>query len=147
MLKSKIDQDLKAALLAGDKAKAEVLRLIKSAILYEEVAKKVRDTGLPDEDILVVLARESKKRTESAEMYDKGDRPERAAAERAEKEIIDSYLPEQLSNEELQKIVADVISVNQDAQMGQVIGLVRAKVGQSADGGRIAATVKAALQK
>lgn len=144
-LKQQLDQDIKAAMLAGEKSKAEVLKSLKSAILYEEVAQKVRDTGLTDEQVLVVFAREAKKRGESAELYNKAGESERAATELAEKEIIDAYLPKQMSDEDLEAVVAQVLAENPSAQMGQVIGAVRAKVGQSAEGGRIAAAVKSKL--
>lgn len=145
MLKDTLNQDIKTALLGGDKLKAEVLKALKSAILYEEVALKVRDTGLPDDKILVVLAREAKKRAESAEIYKNAGHPDRADVELAEKAIIDEYLPKQLTDEELTQIVGDVIASMDNPQMGSVIGAVKAKVGTSADGGRIAATVKSKL--
>lgn len=146
MLKDKLNADIKAAMLAGDKSRAEVLKSLKSAILYEEVAQKVRDEGLSDEQILPVLAREAKKRTESADLYKQGGQNDRAQVELAEKSIIDEYLPKQLSDEELQKTVDEVLqTLGAGAQMGQVIGQVKAKVGQAADGGRIAAIVKQKL--
>ncbi|MGH7196202.1 MAG: GatB/YqeY domain-containing protein [Candidatus Saccharimonadales bacterium] len=147
MLKEKLDQDIKAALLAGNKPEAEVLRSLKSAILYEEVAQKVRETGLDDAAIQKVFAREAKKRTESAEMYQKANENERAQKELDEKAIIERYLPQQLSDEELGKIVETAIgAAGPNAQLGQVIGMVKAQVGQSADGARIAAVVKAKLE-
>lgn len=144
-LKQQLDQDIKTALLSGDKSKAEVLKSLKSAVLYEEVAQKLRDTGLTDDQMLVVFAREAKKRGESAELYKKAGESDRAAAELSEKEIIDSYLPKQLSNEDLEAIVDEVVSQNPGANMGQLMGLVRAKVGQRAEGGRIAQVVKAKI--
>lgn len=145
MLKDKLNQDIKTALLGGNKQKAEVLKALKSAILYEEVALKVRGTGLPDDKILVVLAREAKKRAESAEIYKNAGHDDRANTELTEKAIIDEYLPKQLTNEELTQIVSDVIAGMDNPQMGPVIGAVKAKVGTSADGGRIAAAVKSKL--
>lgn len=145
MLKDKLAADLKQALLARDSFKVDALKNLKSAILYEEVAQKVRDKGLTDEQIQIVVAREAKKRAESAEMYTKAGADDRAKAELAEKEIIDAYLPKPISDSELQKIVDDVIATDSSAQMGQVIGAVRAKVGPTADGARIAAMVKAKL--
>ena len=147
MLKEQLQQDLKAAMLAGDKPKAEVLRGLKSAILYEEVAKGVKDTGLDDQSILVVLSREAKKRAESIELYRSAGENERASQEQIEKAIIDAYLPTQLSDEALNEAVDTAIAaLGASAQMGQVIGAVRQAVGQQADGGRIAAAVKAKLQ-
>lgn len=147
MLKAQIEQDLKQALLGGDKARAEVLRGLKSAILYEEVAQKVRDTGLPDEQILQVIAREAKKRTESADLYEKAGAIDRAETERSERKVLEVYLPAQLSDNELTAIVeAAIAQLGEGAHMGQVIGAVKQKVGQQADGGRIATAVKQKLQ-
>ena len=146
MLKDKLTKDIKTALLAGDKFTAEVLKSLKSAILYEEVAQKVRDTGLADDKIEVVLAREAKKRVESAGLYAKAGQQDRADSELREKEIIERYLPKQLSDDELAEVVSSVIAgLGDNAQMGPVIGAVKAKVGTSADGARIAAAVKAKL--
>lgn len=146
MLKDKLTADIKTALLSGDKFKAEVLKSLKSAILYEEVALKVREEGLPDDKIEQVLAREAKKRTDAADLYAKNGQQERAETELSEKAIIEQYLPKQLSNDELAAIAKDVIAaMGPNAQMGPVIGAVKAKVGTSADGARIAAAVKTAL--
>lgn len=145
-LKNQLNQDIKTSLLAGDKTKAEVLKSVKSAILYEEVAKKVRETGLSQEGVQSVLAREAKKRGESADMYKKAGEDARALTEQKEKEIIEEYLPKQLTNEELSVIVEEVIAdLGGDAQMGQVMGAVKSRVGVSADGGRIATIVKSKL--
>jgi uncharacterized protein YqeY len=146
MLKDKLNADIKTALLSGNKAKVEVLRSLKSAILYEEVAQKVREEGLNDQQIEVVLAREAKKRGESAEMFQKGGQADRAQIELGEKAMIEEYLPSQLNDEELSQVISQVIAgLGNNAQMGAVIGQVKAKVGQSADGGRIAALVKQKL--
>lgn len=145
-MKDKLNADIKTALLAGDKTRAEVLKSLKSAIQYEEVAMKMRDSGLSDEQVLTVYTREAKKRAESAEMYQQGGYTERAAAELAEKAIIEEYLPKQLSDEELEATVSETIKqLGGAAQIGSVIGQVRAKVGSTADGARIAALVKQKL--
>jgi uncharacterized protein YqeY len=147
-MQDKIDSDLKAALLAGDKTKTETLRTIKSALLNEAIAQNARDTGLSDEQIQKVLARESKKRQEAADLYQKGGSADRASAELAEKTVIDAYLPEQLSEAEVAKIVDDEVAkagspTMQD--MGRIIGAVRAKAGGTADGALIARLVKEKL--
>lgn len=145
-LKSRIEQDLKAALLGGEKSKVEVLRGLKSAILYAEVAEKSREKGLSDDQILAVLAKESKKRAESADIYSKAGEAVRANAELSEKNIIDEYLPAPVSDEDLSKIIDETVAGFGSApQMGQVIGEVRKKAGPSADGAKIAALVKAKL--
>jgi uncharacterized protein len=150
MLKEQIGQDLKQALLSGDKDRATTLRGLKSVILYAEVAKGVREAGLADEEIITLLAKEAKKRQESADLFTKGGADDRAAKELAEKKIIESYLPSQLSDEELQNAVDAAISEVGAADasgMGKVIGLVKQKVGASADGSRIAQMVKERLSQ
>lgn len=144
MLKTQLDQDLKAAMLAGDKTLVTTLRGLKSAILYAEVEKKVRESGLSDGEIIALFVKEAKKRQESAGFFKQGGNLEKAEAELAEKVIIEKYLPAQMSEEELAKVVDDCIVALQatPAQMGQVIGAVKAKVGANADGARIASLVK-----
>ena len=88
MLKLKLDTDLKAAMLAGDKTRVEVLKMLKSSILYKEVELGARDSGLNDEQIIDVLSKESKKRAEAAEMYEKAGRTEQANAEKFEQTVI-----------------------------------------------------------
>jgi uncharacterized protein YqeY len=146
MLETKLDADIKQALLGGDKPRAEVLRGLKSAMLYEKVAKNLREQGLTDEQFQAIVTREVKKRAESADLYAKAGAQDRADKELSEKVILEEYLPQQLTDEELNTIVNDVVSLQGDgAQMGQVIGAVRAKVGSQADGKRIADAVKAKL--
>lgn len=147
MLKTQLDQDLKAAMLAGDKVLVTTLRGLKSAILYAEVEKKARDMGLSDDEIVTLLAKEAKKRQESADLFRQGGNLEKAEAELAEKAVIEKYLPAQMSDDELAKVVDECIVTLQatSAQMGQVIGAVKAKVGANADGARIAALVKERL--
>lgn len=143
MLKERLTENIKTAMLAGDKPRVEVLRGLKAAILNEEVAKGVRDTGLSDEQIQQVFAREVKKRIEAADLYVKAGRQELADTENYQKGIIEEFLPQQLSDEELAGIVdAAIAELGEGAHMGQVIGAVKSKVGQSADGARIAAAVK-----
>ncbi len=148
MLKERIEQDLKKAMLGGDKQRVSTLRVIKSAILYVEVAKGKREDGLSNEETIDLLSKEAKKRQETADLYFKAGEKERAEAELAEKAIIDGYLPEQLLDEDLKKIVQEAISstgVTSVQQMGRVIGEVKKHAGNSADGGRIAKFVKEGL--
>lgn len=143
MLKERLTENVKTAMLAGDKPRVEVLRGLKAAILNEEVAKGVRDTGLSDDQIQQVFAREVKKRIEAADLYAKAGRQELADAENYQKGIIEEFLPQQLSDDELAEVVtAAIAELGDGVHMGQVIGAVKAKVGQSADGARIAAAVK-----
>ncbi len=149
-LKEQINNDLKTALLSGDRFLAEVLRGLKAAILNEEVATGAREQGLSDDSIEQIVAREVKKRFESADMYEKGDRIESAATERKEAELLSKYLPKQLENDELEAIVADKITelgAKDPSQMGLVIGAVKKEVGSSASGAMVAELVKEQLGK
>ena len=142
-LKARLDQVLKQALLGHDSFTATTIRGLKSAILYAEVAAHKRDEGLSDAEIQVVLAKEAKKRQESADLYVQGGRQELADSELREKALIETFLPAQISDQELTKLVDEVIAANPDVQMGQLIGLVKQQAGPGADGGRIAALVRA----
>ena len=147
-LKSQIDNDLKTALLGGDRFSAEVLRGLKAVILDEEVKQNKRDTGLDDETIEKLIVREVKKRQDSATQYEAANRPELVEAEKAESKVIEGYLPAQTSEEDIKKVVDETIAamgVSDMAGMGQVIGAVKSKLGNSADGGTIARLVKEAL--
>ena len=147
-LKQRVQDDIKAALLGGDRFAAETLRGLKAAILNEEVAQNKRDEGLADEEIEKIIAKEVKKRHESATLYGDNDRAESAADERREAEILSVYLPKQLSEAELQTIVDAKVSqlgASGMQAMGQVIGAVKADVGNSGDGALIAKLVKEKL--
>jgi len=147
-IKEKLTADLKASLLAGDKDRLAVVRSLKSVITYAEVAKGAPEAGLSDEDIIPLFAREAKKRQESAELYIKGGAPDRAEAELAEKQIITEYLPAQIDESAIRQLVEEAIAAtgaSSMAQMGQVIGAVKAKAGASADGSVIAKLVKERL--
>jgi uncharacterized protein YqeY len=147
-LKQRIDNDLKAALLGGDRFVTETLRGLKAAVLNEEVAQNKRDAGLDDTSIEQIIAREVKKRNESAALYEQNMREDSAADERREADILMQYLPKQLSEAELKTVVdAKVAEVGAtDAKMmGQVIAAVKKDVGTSADGAMIAKLVKEAL--
>lgn len=147
-IKEQIDADLKAALLGGDKTLAMTLRGIKAVILNEEVAQGKRESGLPDEEVVRLLQREAKKRQESADLYGQGGNAEKQQAELAEKEVIAQYLPEQLSEEDIAKLVdAAIVEIgNEQQNMGRIIGAVKQKAGGSADGALIAKIVKERLR-
>ncbi|HEY5668052.1 MAG TPA: GatB/YqeY domain-containing protein [Candidatus Saccharimonadales bacterium] len=149
MLKQRLEQDLKQALLGGDRERATIIRGLKSVILYAEVEKGNREEGLDDEVIIALFAKEAKKRQESADLYQKAGEADRAVAELHEKAVIEEYLPKQLTNEELTAIVEKAIAevgVSGPQAMGQVIGKVKAEVAGQADGARIARLVKEKLQ-
>lgn len=147
-LKQRITDDTKAALLGGDRFIGETLRNLKAAILNEEVATGRRDEGLDDAEIEKIIAREVKKRAESAKLYRDNGRPELAEPEEQEAEILKKYLPEQLSEEEVREIVrAKIAETNASgpAAMGQVIGAVKQAAGNAADGAVVARIVKEEL--
>ncbi len=148
MLEQKIEQDLKTALLAGDAQRVSVLRGLKSVLLNVKVATGKRDSGLSDEEVLPILGKEAKKRQESVDMYKQGGDQARADAEQAEKAIIEEYLPEQLSEADIAKLVDEAIQqtgAKGQQGMGKVIGAVRAKAAGQADGAVIARLTKEKL--
>ena len=149
-LKARITDEMKAALLGGNRFRGDVLRNVKAAILNEEVSLGKRDEGLNDAEVEKVLAREVKKRVESAELYRSNGRAELAESEEQEAEILREFLPEQLSEAEIMAIVKDVVASMDDVsmqKMGQVIGAVKQKVGNAADGALVAKIVKEKLTK
>ncbi|MEI8338737.1 MAG: GatB/YqeY domain-containing protein [bacterium] len=148
MLENRLKQDIKTALLAGDSAKATTLRGLHANLLDVKIKEGKRESGLTDEEVLKVFAKESKKRHESAELYKQGGSAERADKELAEKAIIDAYLPEQLSEDAVLKLIDEAITqtgASSMAEMGKVIGAVKGKAGSTADGALIAKLVKEQL--
>lgn len=147
-LKQRIADDTKAALLGGDRFIGETLRNLKAAILNEEVAAGKRDEGLTDEEIEKVIAREVKKRAESAKLYRDNGRPELAEPEEKEAAILKAYLPEQLSEDNIRELVKAKITETAaagPAGMGQVIGAVKQAAGNTADGALVARIAKEEL--
>lgn len=147
-LENRINQDLKAALLGGDKVTVETLRGLKAALLSVKVEQGKRDSGLTDDEVITILSKEAKKRQESADLFKQGGNQEKAAAELIEKALIETYLPAQLSEDEIVKLVDEAITATAASgpqAMGQVIGAVKAKAGASADGAVIARIAKERL--
>ena len=147
-LKEQIQNDLKAAMLSGDRFVSDVLRNLKASILNEEVATSKRDEGLDDTEVEKVLIREVKKRVEAAKLYRDNNRPELAEPEEQEAEVLKRYLPEQLDDDAIREVVRAKIAqlgVSGPQTMGQVIGAVKQDVGSSADGALIARIVKEEL--
>lgn len=148
-LKDRLRTDLTAAMKARDSLRAGTLRMVLTAVTNAEVAgTEARE--LSDDDLIGVLASEGKKRRESAEAFDAGHRPELAEKERAEAAVIAEYLPAQLSDDEISDLVAQTIEqlgVAGDGMkaMGRVMGALQPQVKGRADGGVVAAKVKAAL--
>ena len=148
-LKSKLQSDLNQAIKSRNTVVAETIRMVLSAITNEEVAGKEKKE-LSDAEVITVLTREAKKRREAAEAFEQGDGADRAAAERAEGEVIASYLPEQLSEDEIKKLISETIAAvgaSGPADMGKVMGALKAKVAGKADGALVSSLVKAALNK
>ena len=146
-LKATVQRDLTDAMRARDQVRSGTLRMVLTAITNEEVAG-TESRELTDDDVLKVLAKEAKKRKEAAAAYTGAGRPELAATEEAELEILEAYLPAQLSDDELAAIVAaaiDQTGATGVQQMGQVMKAASPVVAGRADGGRVAAVVKAAL--
>jgi uncharacterized protein YqeY len=140
--------DLTAAMKQRDQARVSTLRMALAAVTSAETAGATRG-ALDDEAVTAVLRTEVKRRVEAAEIYAEAGREEQAAGERAEAEILGSYLPPQLDDAALDAVVTEAIAslgaAGDPKAMGRVIGAVRAQVGDTADGGRIAAAVKAQL--
>ncbi|MFD8837291.1 GatB/YqeY domain-containing protein [Streptomyces griseofuscus] len=150
-LKSKLQDDLNAAIKERNELRSSTLRLTLSAITNEEVAGKQK-RELSDDEVLKVITREAKKRREAAEAFAKGGRAESAEREKAEGEVLAEYLPQQLSEDELDAIVAQAVAEARAAgaegprAMGAVMKIVNPKVAGQAEGGRVAAAVKKLLQ-
>lgn len=148
-LKDQLRADLTTAMKARDKETSGTLRMIMTSIGAAEVAGKDR-VELTDEQVLAVLTTEAKKRREAAAAFDEGGRAEMAEKERAELAVIVTYLPEQLTAEQIADIVAKAIEQTGAAAeglraMGKVMGIVSPQVKGRADGGAVAAEVKKQL--
>ncbi|MFJ8668495.1 GatB/YqeY domain-containing protein [Streptomyces sp. NPDC093600] len=149
-LKAKLQDDLNAAIKERDELRSSTLRLTLAAITKEEVAGKTK-RELSDDEVQKVIAKEAKKRREAADAFAQGGRAESAEREKAEGVILDAYLPQQLSDEELEQIVAAAVAEATSAgaegprAMGAVMKIVNPKVAGRAEGGRVAATVKKLL--
>ncbi|WP_181793003.1 GatB/YqeY domain-containing protein [Streptomyces sp. WELS2] len=150
-LKSKLQDDLNAAIKGRDELRSSTLRLTLAAITQEEVAGKAK-RELSDDEVLKVITREAKKRREAAEAFAQGGRAEQAEREKAEGEVLAEYLPKQLSDEELDVIVAQAVAEAKAAgaegprAMGAVMKIVNPKVAGRAEGGRVAASVRKLLE-
>ncbi len=147
-IKQKIQDDLKKAMLSGDKQVAAVLQGIKSALLYAEVEAGKREKGLSDDEALAVLGKEAKKRQESIELYKQGGSQDQADAEAFEKSIIENYLPAKLTDDELRAIINEELAKIDNPtikDMGMIIGAVKRRAGLAADGATLAKMVKESL--
>jgi uncharacterized protein YqeY len=146
-LKDRLQNDLTTAMKARDELRTATLRMVLTAVKNEEVAGGTA-RELDDAEVLKVLAREGKKRRESAEAYVAAGRTELADREVAEGGVIDEYLPAQLSDADLEALVAAAVAetgATSPQQMGAVMKVVTPRVAGRAEGGRVAAAVKRAL--
>ncbi len=149
-LKSRLQEDLTAAIRARDELTSSTLRLTLTAITKEEVGGKAA-RELSDDEVQKVIAKEAKKRREAAEAFTQGGRTESAERELAEGKILDAYLPQQLSDDELNAIVGQAVEeakatgAEGPRAMGAVMKIVNPKVAGRAEGGRVAAAVKKLL--
>jgi uncharacterized protein YqeY len=146
-LKDRLHAELNTAMKARDELTTATLRMTLSAITNEEVAgKQARE--LSDDEVLKVIARESKKRREAAEAFDGAGRTELAARERAEGAVLDGYLPQPLSDDELRDLVTAAVAeagATEPRQMGAVMKIVSPQVAGRADGRRVSDEVRRQL--
>lgn len=148
---NKIKDDLKQAMIAKNAEIVSVLRMLISALRNKEITlRKGEAAELTDDQVMEVVKSEIKKRKDAAETYRTGNRPELAEKEESEVKILEKYLPEQMSDEDLEKIVREVIAgmgaVTQ-ADFGKVMGQVMAKAKGMADGNKVSAMVKKVLSE
>lgn len=145
-LQERIDNDLKEAMRAKDAGRLGVLRMLKSAMKYAAIEKS--DVGLDDAAASQVIRKQVKQRQDSIESFEKGGRPELAAKEKEELEILNAYLPRGLSADELAALVRETISevgATSKAQMGAVMKALQPKVAGRADGRTLSAEVQKQL--
>lgn len=147
MLIDTIREDLTDAMKAKDPVRLRSLRAIIAAVQEAEVAGS-EATTLTDDEVQKVIAAQVKRRVEAAEAFDDADRPERAADERAEQEVLETYLPAALTEAELESLVVETLAEGgwtAKADMGQAMKAINAKVAGRADGRAVADLVKSRL--
>jgi uncharacterized protein len=136
-LQQRVDSDLKEAMRAKDATKLGVLRMLKSALKYAAIAKSDAEAELSDAEAVQVIRKQAKQRQDSIESFEKGGRAELADKEKEELAILNTYLPQGMSPDELAKVVRETIAelgTTSKAQMGAVMKALQAKVGGRADG-------------
>ena len=143
----KIKDDLKVAMLAKEELVLSVLRMLLSSMQNKEISlRKDGAAELNDEQILAVIKTEVKKRKDSIESYTTGGREDLAKKEKDEMVILEKYLPAQMDDEELAKIVKEIVSKTEDKNFGKIMGEAMTKTKGQADGQRVSALVKKALE-
>jgi uncharacterized protein YqeY len=141
-----VQADAAAALKAGDRGRARALRVVASEL--QNASKEAGAGGGSKSDEIAVLRRERKRRLEAADAYAEGDRDDLAATERSEAELIETYLPAELSDTELEQLVGDAVAetgASSPKEMGRVMSLVMPRVAGRADGRRVSAAVREKL--
>ena len=141
-LQEKLNQEIKAAMLAKDQERLGPLRMLKSALGYVQIEKKVET--LPDPEFIAVVQKEVKKRRDAAEQFEKGGRPELAAKEKQEIVVLEGFLPQPLTDQELEALVREAIAetgATSKKEMGPVIKAVQAKAAGRAEGKTISQMV------
>jgi len=143
-IKEKIEKDFIEAVRAKDKVRLATFRLLKSSLENKRI-EKMKD--LTDEDTVAVLKTEAKKRREAIESYEAGNREEMAQAEKAELEIIENYLPEQMSVEDVEAKVKEIVEKipEEERDFGKVMGMVMKELKGQADGQVVNQAVKKIL--
>ncbi|MDB5175300.1 MAG: hypothetical protein JWM81_158 [Candidatus Saccharibacteria bacterium] len=145
-IEEQLEADIKTAMLAREATTVTTLRGLKAAFLSAKVAAGTRDSAMSDDEAIAILSKEAKKRQESVDMYTQGGRPDSAAAEAAEKALIETYLPARLTEDEVRAVVDEVLAATDAPAMGPVIGAVKQRTAGAADGAMIARIVKEKLQ-
>ena len=145
-LLAQLNSELKNAMKSGDKRKTEVLRFLKANLQNLMLAK--RESFSPDDETAFLMV-ESKRRKEAIQLYERGNRPDLVDREQFELDLITRYLPEQLGDEELKRMVQEVIAQAQatsSKDVGRVMGIIMPKIKGKADGKRVQDIVKQQLQ-
>lgn len=148
MTKQQLQEDLKQSMLARDAQKTSVLRMVLSAINYYEINKGGAGYEATEEDVMTVIQNQAKQRRDSIEQFTAGNRPELAEKEQQELKIIQVYLPEQMGEEEIRKLVKEAISstgATTPQDMGKVMGALMPATKGKADGGLVSKIVREAL--
>jgi uncharacterized protein YqeY len=149
-LQQRVDSDLKEAMRAKDVTKLGVLRMLKSALKYAAIAKSGAEAELSDAEAVQVIRKQAKQRQDSIESFEKGGRAELADKEKQELAILNTYLPQGMSPDELAKVVRQTIAelgATSKAQMGAVMKALQAKVGGRADGKTLSVEVARRLSQ
>src|SRR5881398_2451462 len=149
-IQERIDSDLKESMRAKNASKVGVLRMLKSALTYAAIAKSGSEAELSDAEAAQVIRKQAKQRQDSIESFEKGGRAELAAKEKEELSILNAYLPQAMSSDELARVVRETIAetgARSKAQMGGVMKALQAKVAGRADGKTLSQEVQKQLDR